>query len=766
MVFLRNMVKSFSVFILSAVLIGLLVPASRADDWPIHRDIDLSSGFGDFRDGHFHAGVDLRTGGRAGVRIVAPADGYVWQIKTSYQGYGKALYYMDDRGNLYVFGHLSQYDGRIDEILKKAQVTAKRYYQDISFGPDELRYKKGQLLAYTGQSGSGGPHLHFEKRVGDEHLPVNPLNHGYDIDDNIRPTLTRFGVQLVDDRSLLENGRRKAFFELRSTGAGTYAPDTLLYLHRPFGFLLDGYDQMRSGGMSQAIHEISVYIDDRLLYESRLDTVDYADGHLVRLEYDLTEASEGRKRVRRLFKVPGNTFSGSGGPGGGRGYVGEDLSPGVGRHEARLVARDVHGNESVVVIPFLWGPPGNVFTLDSLVEASYDTTEFYFAAAEGWERLGIDSILALRNRHQMWGPPPTVSVQRLDAGRLKVHAVGAGIEGAVLRLFLFSGNGVIRDVIFNGLRDRVPDRCEINHEVLEDGLLVHVGARVLHGALGQIRLYFRDSLLGIEPLQFFDMTRHACFIPPQTRYERIDRIGVTMTRDTTGEVYVLSDTLSIYLVGHRSHQTINYDDHFSLELEAEDFVAPRFIEIDHTKPNRIALGLNSDHYQVLPKAFPTRRSFDVLIEPIAKLMETWSDGICWLDEKENRWVWLDNEKEENGVFRAQSNGGGSFALVFDHEAPRIERLSIFHDQVITDPTPLVSFVIEDTLSGIGDDRDILIKLDGEWLIPEYDPETKKVLSRPLEPISKGRHHLAIEITDRAGKKTEQYLQFTVSSTRK
>lgn len=766
MAFHNNMLKSFSVFILSVVLAGSLGLAVAAAEWPLDRSIDLSSGFGDFRDGHFHAGVDLRTGGRSGARVTAPADGYVWRVKTSYRGYGKALYFMDDDGNLYVFGHLSQYDGRIDSVLKEAQVAARRYNQDLSFGPGELRFRKGQLLAYSGQSGSGGPHLHFEKRVGPRHLPVNPLTQGYKLDDRIRPTLTRIGFQLVDDSSLLDDGRRKAFFDLRSTGTGVYGIDTLLYLHRPFGFLLEGFDQMRAGGMKQGISQISVLIDGQLVYESVLDTVDYADGHLVRLEYDLAEAAEGRKRVRRLFKVPGNHFAGSGGPAGGAGHIGRDLSLPTGRHEARLVARDVWGNESVAVIPFLWGPPGDIFSLDSTVEMTGDTTEFHFTGFPGWENLDIDSILTLRNRRQMWGQPSSISLTRQEGGRLKVVAVGAGVDRAVLRLFLFSGNGVIRDIIFNGLQERAPDRCEIYHEVLEDGLLVHVDARVINGALGQIRLYYRDSLLGIEPLQYLDMTRHACFVSPQTRYERIDRIGVAMTRDTSETVYVLSDTLHIYLVGHKRHQKIDYDEHFSLDLDADDFITPRFIEVNSTKPNRIALGLNSDHYRILPEAFPTRRSFRVLIKPIAEMMEAWSDGICWLDEKKNRWVWLDNQREEDGTLSAETNGGGSFALVFDHEAPKIKRLSIYHDQIVTDPTPLISFVIEDTLSGIGDDRDIVIKLDGEWLIPEYDPETRQVRTWPLMPIDRGRHHLAIEVTDRAGKKSEQYLQFSVSSTRK
>ncbi len=73
----------------------------------------------------------------------------------------------------------------------------------------------------------------------------------------------------------------------------------------------------------------------------------------------------------------------------------------------------------------------------------------------------------------------------------------------------------------------------------------------------------------------------------------------------------------------------------------------------------------------------------------------------------------------------------------------------------------ISFVLKDTLSGIKDDRNITIKLDGKWLIPEYDPVTGICETTPNEPLANGSHHLGIIVTDQAGNTTEQYLNFTM-----
>ena len=52
----------------------------------------LSGTFGELRNNHFHAGIDIKTEGVEGQEVRAIADGYVSRIKVSTWGYGKVIY--------------------------------------------------------------------------------------------------------------------------------------------------------------------------------------------------------------------------------------------------------------------------------------------------------------------------------------------------------------------------------------------------------------------------------------------------------------------------------------------------------------------------------------------------------------------------------------------------------------------------------------------------------------------------------------------------
>ena len=100
-----------------------------------------------------HAGIDFVT--RTGTPVVAPADGIV--LKSTYsRSYGN---YVDLRhpetGYITRYAHLSE----SAEGIRRG-----------------TRVKRGELIAYTGNSGrSTGPHLHYELRTEDNRT-LNPIN--------------------------------------------------------------------------------------------------------------------------------------------------------------------------------------------------------------------------------------------------------------------------------------------------------------------------------------------------------------------------------------------------------------------------------------------------------------------------------------------------------------------------------------------------------------------------------------------------------------
>ena len=61
--------------------------------WPLAAPKALTSTFGEYRPGRFHAGLDIKTWGKEGYPILAVDDGYVWRVRTSPWGYGRAIYF-------------------------------------------------------------------------------------------------------------------------------------------------------------------------------------------------------------------------------------------------------------------------------------------------------------------------------------------------------------------------------------------------------------------------------------------------------------------------------------------------------------------------------------------------------------------------------------------------------------------------------------------------------------------------------------------------
>ncbi len=171
---------------------------------PLDPPLAITGGFGEYRVGHFHAGLDLGTGGHVGKPVYAPLSGQVERVRASGVGYGRSIYIRARDGRLIQLGHLDAFEEPLAGFVSAAQESTGQYEQDLWPEPSRFPVRVGQRVAWSGESGAGGPHLHIEIRRGD--MAMNPLRAGLAAPDTRPPTLTRLTLEPLDDTSYVERG--------------------------------------------------------------------------------------------------------------------------------------------------------------------------------------------------------------------------------------------------------------------------------------------------------------------------------------------------------------------------------------------------------------------------------------------------------------------------------------------------------------------------------------------------------------------------------
>lgn len=727
-----------------------LTQGAAAADWPVKGDVDLSSGFGDYRLNRFHAGVDIRTGGQVGTPVYSPVNGWVMRVKMSYDGYGKGLYIKNLSDHVFVFGHLDSFAPKIDSVVKNTQNTSRRYYQDLHFPKDSIPVSKGELIGFTGRTGTKGPHLHFEIRD-PENQPMNPLLHHYAIRDIERSRVDGIKFQVVDDHSLFFNGKR--ILERPTVvikNRLTFNIDTVFYFNQPFGVLAAAYDYTRMKGMPIAPYMMALFYDDSLQYEVVLDTIDFNTQRAVNLEYDVVRIAQGDKRTRRLFHMEGNDFAGSRSYAPGNGVFGTQGYETYGLHHGKIIVMDHMGYVVEMFFDFVWGPQENVYDLDSTVAGEGDRVTYYLTPKAYRHDFPIDSVLVMQEIDGNWVKSPAANITFQEKRKIVLEVERSAAERAPMQLNIFAFECEMPDIVLAEVSDDTPSDLSVDYEVVDDGLVVTIDTDRSGLEKPAIELYSGDSLLGIEYADFY-RGKYAAFVPPRSKYPHIDKILCRLSQENAAAQ--ASIETDIYLVGADPEETITAGKRFTLHAGRDKFYQPRFIEVraDKNRPGFL---------QILPEAFVCRADFDMTVNAPGKTNPAKSEGVCWWDKQENEWVWLDNNPDGSGLNSALT-GGGTFEIKVDEKRPEISALNITNGLTYFDPRQEITFTLSDDLSGFEDDRNILIEIDGQWMIPEYDPNLKICKTAPLKPLADGRHELKIVVTDRVGNKTEKKLHFFV-----
>ena len=280
---------------------------------PLHNPLDLppvlSGNFGEFRANHLHSGIDFKTQGREGKPVRAVQDGYVSRIVVSPWGYGNAIYLTHpDDSIITVYAHLQRFADELARYVKTQQYAAERFQIDLSFTPGRFVFKQGDIIGYSGNSGSSaGPHLHYEIRDTRTGETLDPLPfHETGIKDTRPPKLHSLMICPAEGLGVVNGTPKKHILQPVTDKSGNIALKEKIEAWGRIGFAVHANDYMDNTHNVYGIKEIVMSVDDEEVFRSHLDRFSFDESRYINAWIDYETWIAQKKFYTKTFVEQGN----------------------------------------------------------------------------------------------------------------------------------------------------------------------------------------------------------------------------------------------------------------------------------------------------------------------------------------------------------------------------------------------------------------------------------------------------------------------------
>jgi len=299
----------------------------------------LSGCFGDIRINHFHSGLDIRTGGAEGKRVVAAADGYVSRIRVQNGGYGNVLYLTHPNGYTTVYAHLKEFNSEISRFLTEKQYEQKIWEIDVPVEAGKFTYRQGDFIALSGNTGgSAGPHLHFEIRDEKENA-LDPEQFGFrEIRDLTPPVIEFISLRCLSADARI-NGKFGSFDFKPVKQGNRYVIPRQIRAAGKIGVEILTYDRAANSPFRLGVHEIELKMNGKREYRFRLDQMAFHNKLDMNIHVNYEKLIKNNQKVHKCYVEEANSFDFY--------ESGEHwgvLTVEEARNEVNIRVRDSHGN--------------------------------------------------------------------------------------------------------------------------------------------------------------------------------------------------------------------------------------------------------------------------------------------------------------------------------------------------------------------------------------------------------------------------------------
>ncbi|MEJ2542861.1 MAG: M23 family metallopeptidase [Calditrichaceae bacterium] len=713
--------------------------------WPTNASNHLTSSFCEYRPGHYHSAIDIKTWNKEGYPIYAISDAFVYRIRVSPFGYGKVIYLRLDDGNYAVYAHLQRFSDKLQKKVRAIQLANKRY--TLNWMPDSIRVKKGEILGYTGQTGIGSPHLHFEIRDPYER-PMNPLLfYNNRIKDTKAPVLKALLVIPMKSESRVNGSAKEQIFPLKYSKNNTYIIQQPIKTKGPVGLAITGYDQANGVHNKFAFYNTILKVNDKPIFHQQYNVFDFAITNQVDIEIFYPQKVKNNKVYHKLYIEPYNQLP----------FYDRSLGNGI------ITQNDSINNFQIEVNDFA----GNISRIIGKIEMkntnsfkiqilNRNNNSLFLYLQTPYNLKGLDFYSSTDN--QLWQPVSQFEILNRELKPDFQQFLVKLILPDTLQHYVKTDIGSYNDAfsLYSSIINS-KQKQNIKLEMSNLGESVLLDFNPVQTETG-LKLTLNNNLQTSTIIPEIINNRFEYVIPGTyfTKYP----LRVTLSDYKT--VYI--DTLlKVQKMIPENYQRLEFLDG-SVQIISRPQSVYDTLLFDVTKEN----SAKSDYgIPVLKSVYHFNSAYQALkggVEMVIKMdslqINTSHIGIYTTDRKRKLELIESRIDTVENTITGKLQAFGMYFIAADTIRPQLRILNLSNNQTLKSIDE-IKFMAKDEQSGIGEDLNINISIDNQFVLPEWDPERDLITGHPHWQVKPGMHEILVDVKDMAGNQTIQKLSIIV-----
>lgn len=729
----------------------------------------ITGSFAEQRGLRFHAGIDFSTGNQTGLPVLSIDDAVVERIKTSYAGYGKAVYLKLSDGNIAVYAHLKDFAPKIKDVLKTLQKEKKSFWIDAYVSDKNIQIQKGEVIGLSGASGGSSAHLHFETRDSAQ-KPFNLLNKPNienssffkeinELNKEASPLIKKIFLIPLDNNSFINGSNSPQSLTPYKKDTGSYYIKEPISLYGKIAIAVHTYEDV--AGNKIGPKSISLNINNNNIYSVNLNDFSYSQYNYSGLIYNLKLSQAGFKNTFLLSKTIDNTLT---------------FTQNHKKNDGLINTYNFDSTQPIKAVITVINSTGTkksetFLTFNKIAPQIIKNTK-YFLNGNNKLNLSIDTS-ALTD---------TVSIE-------------------IATLYNKESNDW--KTLKNISLDKNQQEINFSHQFEKEPFLIKLAAKDIKGSMhaplilrpkdytqkakNELIIQQHNGLIGINIITDTPPFKHPkALIKTNDTETTVNLMPITpylysadiftknlfndttnmeiqvITEPDTDKEEILSENLKLYYIEPDNDYLINSKDqncyvkisknnlfnrtYISTATLNKDFITKHIPKNTKLIPASLA-------YRITPEDLLLKQKIKIGIKAEKDNFE--QSGIFYL--LKDKWVFDGKYDKNDNFIETKTRVNGIYCLLKDIKKPTITNINPIHDKKVYVKIPKISAVIYDKESGL-DISKTELTLNGIKCEAEYDKNTDKIFFLP-EKLIQGINTATIKTSDNVGNETEKTFTF-------